>query len=174
MFSYHDGGKIHKCVILCKYITTRVAPIFQVSGMYFATVGLMKKMDKATKAVLIIENDRDLAESIRLYLEDSYRVYITKDPSKVHDFITRHKVQLVLTDIDIPSSALQEQLSCIKSANPDIKIIVMYMFLDEEELMEQLLFQTADDYIFKPFDADVLKQKLDRLLTVKPTGMVHN
>lgn len=145
-----------------------------VTGMSFANAGHMKDFDKAARTVLIIENDRDLAESIKLFLEDSYRVYVTRDPKKISDIIVRRNIQLVLTDIDIPNCELQQQLSMIKSAHPDVKIIVMYMFLDEEELMEQLLFQCADDYIFKPFDADVLKRKLDRLLPAKAAGILHN
>lgn len=142
--------------------------------MSFANAGHMKDFDKAARTVLIIENDRDLAESIKLFLEDSYQVYVTRDPKKISDIIVRRNIQLVLTDIDIPNCELQQQLSMIKSAHPDVKIIVMYMFLDEEELMEQLLFQCADDYIFKPFDADVLKRKLDRLLPAKAAGILHN
>ena len=144
------------------------------TGMSFANAWRMKDFDNAARTVLIIENDHDLAESIRLFLEDSYRVYVTRDPNKICDIITRRKIQLVLTDIDVPNSSIQQQLSDIKSACPEIKIIVMYMFIDEEELMEQLLFQSADDYIFKPFDADVLRQKLDRLLPAKATGMLKN
>ena len=145
-----------------------------VTGMCFANRWHMKEHDKITRTVLIIENDHDLAESIRLFLEDSYRVYVTRDPLKISDIISRRKIQLVLTDIDVPNSSIQKQLSNIKSTYPDVKIIVMYMFLDEEELMEQLLFQCADDYIFKPFDADVLRQKLDRLLPAKAPGILHN
>jgi DNA-binding NtrC family response regulator len=134
----------------------------------------MRQSSKINKAVLIIENDPDLAHSIRLYLEDTYKVYVAKDSAQVADFIRRHKIGLILTDIDVSSPDLHNQLSKIKVSNPDIKIILMYMFLDEDEIQEQLIFNKADDYIFKPFDADVLRNKLEKLLALKPQGMVHN
>jgi len=132
------------------------------------------KRDKNAQAVLILENDIDLADSIRLYLEDSYRVYVTRHSSKLLRYITRYRIKLILTDVDTPSIDLQRQLAEIKSSNPDVKIMLMYMFFDEEGVSEKSLLQSADDYISKPFDADVLKQKLDRLLNVKSTSTLQN
>jgi DNA-binding response OmpR family regulator len=135
---------------------------------------IMRKVESNNKAVLIIENDSDLANSIRLYLEDTYSVYVTKDPAQIANYIAQHKVKLILTDIDISSRDLHSHLSRIKASNPEIKIVLMYMFLDEDEVQEQQIFSKADDYIFKPFNADVLRHKLDKLLTVNSKRIVHN
>ena len=129
---------------------------------------------KNNKAVLIIEGDKDLADSIKLYLEDSYRVYITKDPAQIGRYISRYHIKLILTDIDVASPELQKKLIHLKTSNPDVKIILMYMFLDEDEVQEQPFFKNADDYIFKPFDADVLKNKLDKLLAIQSANILHN
>jgi DNA-binding NtrC family response regulator len=134
----------------------------------------MGKRTGDTKAVLIIENDSDLANSIRLYLEDTYNVYVTKYPCQIAKYIVNHKVKLILTDIDVSSPDLHNQLARIKTSNPEIKIILMYMFLDEDEVQEQLIFNKADDYIFKPFDADVLRHKLEKLLSIKSDKVLHN
>ena len=63
---------------------------------------------KNNKAVLIIEGDKDLADSIKLYLEDSYQVYITKDPAQIDRYISRYHIKLILTDIDVASPELQK------------------------------------------------------------------
>jgi DNA-binding NtrC family response regulator len=135
---------------------------------------IMRRSDSKNKAVLIIENDSDLANSIRLYLEDTYNVYITKDPARISEHIANHQVKLILTDIDLSSPALDRQLSRIKNKHPEIKIILMYMFVDEDEAQEQLIFSKADDYIFKPFDADDLRHKLEKLLAVKKGRLLHH
>ena len=126
------------------------------------------------KAVLIIESDKDLADSIKLYLEDSYQVYIAKDPAQISIYISRYQIKLILTDIDVASPELQKRLIHLKTSNPEVKIILMYMFLDEDEVQEQRFFKNADDYIFKPFDADVLKNKLDKLLAMQSANILHN
>ena len=126
------------------------------------------------KTILIIENDKDLADSIKLYLEDSYRVFITRDLAQISRCIARHKIQIILTDIDMASPEIQNKLIELKSDNPDVKIILMYMFLDEDEAQDQPFFKNADDYIFKPFDADVLKDKLDKWFALNSANAVQN
>ena len=122
-------------------------------------------METAKKriSVLILEEDGDLADSIRLYLEDSYRVYTVRDPEQLPGYISRYKINILITDIDISYPDIQSKLKKIKSDNPEVKILVMYMFFDEDEKKDNSLLNEVDDYIFKPFNVNVLKHKIDRL-----------
>ena len=115
-------------------------------------------------ALLVLGVDPDLAEGIRIYLEDSYHVYIVADPADLNTHLASYHVDLLLTDLDTSALNQLQQLQSIRSACPDLKIIVMYMFLDEEERREKSVLSVADDFISKPFSASVLKYKLDRLL----------
>jgi DNA-binding NtrC family response regulator len=124
----------------------------------------MKRADASTNGVLILEDDKDLADSIRVFLEDVYSVYIIDDPSKIKTYITKYGIKLLVTDLDMPHPNLRNKLQSVKSSNPGIKIILMYMFLDEDGQKDFSILKEADDYIFKPFDADVFRYKVDRLL----------
>ena len=124
----------------------------------------MKKADVSATSVLILENDKDLAESIRVFLEDVYSVYIIDDPSKIRAYIDKYGIKLLVTDLDMPHTNLLNKLQSLKSSFPGIKIILMYMFLDEDGKLDSSILKEADDYIFKPFDADVFRYKVDRLL----------
>ena len=53
------------------------------------TSGMMRTLQKSTNSVLILENDLDLADSIRLVLEDTYQVYIIDDPSQLKPYIKK-------------------------------------------------------------------------------------
>lgn len=125
----------------------------------------MKRVKVSSTGVLILEDDKDLADSIRLFLEDVYSVYIIDDPSKIRPYITKYGIKLLVTDLDMPHANLRNKLQSVKSSNPGIKIILMYMFLDEDEHRDSSILKEADDYIFKPFDADVFRYKVDRLLS---------
>jgi DNA-binding response OmpR family regulator len=125
----------------------------------------MSPLQKSSLSVLILENDSDLADCIRLYLEDSYQVYVTQDAANLEGYVSKYKINLIITDLDSPYPNLREQLKNIKRENPQVKIIVIYMFLDDEEQKERSILKEADDYIFKPFDADVLKFKLNKLIS---------
>jgi len=124
----------------------------------------MKKAKVSTSGVLILEDDKDLADSIRLFLEDVYSVYIIDDPSKIKTYIAKYGIKLLVTDLDMPHPNLRNKLQSVKTSNPGIKIILMYMFLDEDGQRDASILKEADDYIFKPFDADVFRYKVDRLL----------
>ena len=124
----------------------------------------MKRAKISTNGVLILENDKDLADSIRIFLEDVYSVYIIDDPSKIKTYISKYGIKLLVTDLDLPHPNLRNKLQSIKTSNPGIKIILMYMFLDEDGQRDSSILKEADDYIFKPFDADVFRYKVDRLL----------
>ena len=122
------------------------------------------KRAKTTSGVLILEDDKYLANSIRLFLEDVYSVYIIDDPSKIKTYITKYGIKLLVTDLDMPYPNFRNKLQSVKTSNPGIKIILMYMFLDEDAQRDASILNEADDYIFKPFDADVFRYKVDRLL----------
>jgi DNA-binding response OmpR family regulator len=124
----------------------------------------MSERHEKIGAVLVFIDDPDLAESIRLYLEDSYQVYLLSDPVDLKIYLARYNINILLTDLDTTGVGQLQQLPGIKSEYPQLKIIVMYMFLDEEERKEKPVLNVADDIILKPFSAGVLKYKLDRLL----------
>jgi DNA-binding response OmpR family regulator len=125
---------------------------------------MLNTLKKSTNSVLILEDDPDLADSIRLFLEDTYRVYIIDDPSQLKPYIKKYGIKLLVTDLDMVYPNQENNLKLVKSFNPDIKIILMYMFLDDEKQKNHSILKEADDYIFKPFDADVFRYKIDRLL----------
>ena len=85
----------------------------------------MKKAKVSTSGVLILEDDKDLADSIRLFLEDVYSVYIIDDPSKIKTYITKYGIKLLVTDLDMPHPNLRNKLQSVKTSNPGIKIILM-------------------------------------------------
>ncbi len=124
----------------------------------------MSEQIEKKPSLLVLAVDPDLAEGIRIYLEDVYQVYILAEPADLNTHLRRYHVDLLLTDIDTTGINQLQQLQLIKSVFPDLKIIVMYMFLDEEERREKSVLNTADDFISKPFSASVLKYKLDQLL----------
>jgi len=124
----------------------------------------MGKQEEKIPVVMVFTDDADLAEGIRLYLEDSYQVYVLSDPVDLKLYLARYRIDLLLADCDTTSVAEGQQISELKTEYPQLKIVIMYMFLDEEERCEKSVLSTADDFILKPFSASVLKYKLDHLL----------
>lgn len=120
--------------------------------------------ERYEKRVIILENDSDLADSIRVFLEDSYQVFVVQDPAHIMGYLSKFNINLLVTDLDTSHPDIQKHLNEAKNFNPNLKILVMYMFIDEDNKLARSILNDVDDYIFKPFNADILKLKLDRLV----------
>jgi DNA-binding response OmpR family regulator len=114
--------------------------------------------------ILLLISDKDLAESIRIYLEDAYKVYMTANQTECLDLLAAHPIDLLLVDLDMSELEKAKWLDILPSDFPRLKILGMYMFLDEDDRSEINITKIAHDYIFKPFSASVMKYKIDALL----------
>ncbi len=92
-------------------------------------------------------------------------MFISQSILDLGELFNQYGIKLLVTDLDMPHPNLRNKLQSVKSSNPGVKIILMYMFLDEDGQKDSSILKEADDYIFKPFDADVFRYKVDRLLS---------
>lgn len=118
-------------------------------------------MDKQT--ILIVEDDTALAQGIKLNLELSgfciYTAYNLKDAERM---LREYQVNLILLDVNLPDGNGIVYAKSVRSKQ-DIPII----FLTAKDLDEDMIagFQAgADDYITKPFNIQVLEQRVNAVL----------
>ena len=65
----------------------------------------MNAMKTTNKAILLLEEDKELAASIQMFLEDSYRVYAIHDASQLVQYISRYNIDMIITELDFPHPA---------------------------------------------------------------------
>lgn len=125
------------------------------------------------KTVLIVEDDRNIADLLRLYLEkEGYEVVIANDGLKGVELFKSSQPSLVLLDVMLPGMDGWGVCRAIRSESKTP--IIMLTAKSETEDKVSGLKQGADDYITKPFDpVEVLarvKSQLRRytLLGAKP------
>lgn len=115
------------------------------------------------KTVLIVEDDRNIADLLRLYLEkEGYTVVIAPDGMRgVEQFRTVHP-SLVLLDVMLPG--LDGWGVCrairVESQTP----IIMLTAKSETEDKVNGLKQGADDYITKPFEMKEVLARIEAVL----------
>lgn len=114
------------------------------------------------KTVLIVEDDRNIADLLRLYLEkEGYTVVIAPDGMRgVEQFRTVHP-SLVLLDVMLPGLDGWGVCRAIRAESQTP--IIMLTAKSETEDKVNGLKQGADDYITKPFE---MKEVLARIETV--------
>lgn len=114
------------------------------------------------KTVLIVEDDRNIADLLRLYLEkEGYTVVIAPDGMRgVEQFRTVHP-SLVLLDVMLPGLDGWGVCRAIRAESQTP--IIMLTAKSETEDKVNGLKQGADDYITKPFE---MKEVLTRIEAV--------
>jgi DNA-binding response OmpR family regulator len=116
-------------------------------------------MDTAAKKILVIEDDKDIRDTIVYILEEEAYEVISSEDSKILKSIDSIKPDLILLDnwlTDWKSDANGQQLSReLKSnaATSHIPVIIISAVSNIKEIAEA---GQADGYLRKPFDLNEL------------------
>ena len=115
------------------------------------------------KTVLIVEDDRNIADLLRLYLEkEGYPVVIAPDGMRgVEQFRTVHP-SLVLLDVMLPGLDGWGVCRAIRAESQTP--IIMLTAKSETEDKVNGLKQGADDYITKPFEMKEVLARIEAVL----------
>ncbi len=113
--------------------------------------------------VLIIEDDNNIADLLRLYLEkENYEVAIASDGGKGVETFRRFQPDLVLLDLMLP---VLDGWGVCRAIRAESKTpIIMLTAKSETEDKITGLKQGADDYITKPFEMRELLARIEAVL----------
>lgn len=123
--------------------------------------------------ILIVEDDPDIANILKLYLESNqYGVFLASDGEKALEIFFREKIHYVLLDIMLPKKNGYEVM---KEIRKNSTVPVIFLSAKDQEMDKILgLDLGADDYIAKPFSPlEVIarvKAGLRRCYEMKGTG----
>ena len=118
-------------------------------------------MDK----ILIIEDNKDLGQQIKRYLEKSgYEVDLVYSYYEA-TYKMNIDYDLALLDINLPDKEGQYLIGELK--DKDIRVIVTTVKNDEDFIIKSL-DQGADDYLTKPFSLAILRARIDAVLRTLP------
>jgi CheY-like chemotaxis protein len=123
-----------------------------------------RRMEK--KKILIIDDESNLAELVKLDLERAGRYEVTVAASG-RDGIEKVKsiqFDLVITDFNMPGMDGREVLETIKSMDPRIPVVFFSVYYDENTVLTDELKKKADGLIHKPFDYGEIHQVVERTL----------
>ena len=103
------------------------------------------------RSILIAEDDPDIIELLRLYLEnDGYQVLAASDGQAAMSLIQEHKVDLAVVDIMMPKMNGYELIRAIRQ-QLNIPIIILSAKAEDSDKIIGLNIG-ADDYVTKPFN----------------------
>lgn len=83
-------------------------------------------MENTAPHILVIDDERDIRESLGILLEDrGYRVSLAAHGGEGLEIFQREKVDLVITDLIMPVQEGIETIRWIKKEKPGVKVIAM-------------------------------------------------
>jgi DNA-binding NtrC family response regulator len=117
------------------------------------------------KNILVFDRDRDICKCIQEFLKDEYNVFPVQNGDDILSALERDNIHLVLTDIDLPNTHVYNFINQLHEAAPQIPIIMMYVYCDCTQEVEDVIRKMASAIFLKPFDLRELKKKIDLLLS---------
>ncbi len=128
-------------------------------------------MVKQSKEILVVDDDRDYANLIKLRLETSgYQVSWASNGMEALNLLeTNYKPDLIIMDIEMPdrnglTTIINLNVRHLREKNA-VKIpIIVATGLQSEAVRDLLTAQQISDYVTKPYDASLLIEKIHQLI----------
>lgn len=115
--------------------------------------------------VLVVEDNKDMQEFIRMILKDRYRIYTACDGLEGYARVKSVNPDIVISDIMMPGMDGYALCRKIKSEMFTSHVpVILLTARDDEQSREEAYRAMADGYICKPFSVKTLKAKVEMLL----------
>ena len=114
--------------------------------------------------ILIVEDDKDLNESVANFLQSyGYSIIQTFNGIEALEKFEKHSFDLIISDVMMPQMDGFSFAEKIRKINQQIPII--FLTARDDKFSKQLGYKIGiDDYIVKPFDLDELTLKIGAIL----------
>jgi CheY-like chemotaxis protein len=125
-----------------------------------------EKSQKMKKRILLVDDDREIVESMRIALEASgYEILIARDGNQGLVMVERDNPDLVILDMMMPKRSGFLVLEKVRRTRPVPLRVIMVTANEGSRHKAYAEMLGVDDYIRKPFAMDRLMDSVDRLLS---------
>lgn len=131
-----------------------------------ALTGALAAREFSRPRLIVIEDDPDVREALRLLLDGKYEVVGFPDGDDILAAIDNYEPGLVILDVDLPGKNGFELCRQIRQSSKHRRLPVLFLTVhrDDESFVRNLQVN-ADAYLTKPFEAAELKETIRRLVT---------
>lgn len=115
--------------------------------------------------ILIVEDNDDLQRFLKVTFQEQYKITTANNGYDAWELISKKNPDLVISDILMPRMNGFELCERIKSTFETSHIpVILLTALSERARQLEGLGLGADDYVTKPFDISILKQRIHSIL----------
>lgn len=133
---------------------------------------LLSKPDD-NRTILVVDDDANILKVISTRLASSgHHVLMAANGKEALEVLNRHPADMVISDVKMPGIDGQELLREIKSAWPDLPVILLTAYGRIPDAVEAV-HQGAADYLTKPFEGRELLAKVEQILSGRTRAIVR-
>lgn len=120
-------------------------------------------------SVLILDDEKVICEGLARVLSDKYRTFQALSGREAIDIIMSNDIDVLLCDIIMPGMSGSEVIKAIRSANKDIRVIVITAFSDPLNVCEAMRYG-ANNFMLKPLNIPLLEKAIQNAVKNKSKG----
>lgn len=114
--------------------------------------------------ILLVDDERDSLEPMRLMLEDSYRVLTAENGRQALNLLEAEPVELIIADQRMPGMTGVELLARVREFKPDVVRLLLTAYSDFDAMLKAINEGRVYRYIIKPWDVDDMRVTIRQAL----------
>src|SRR5437016_2876044 len=114
--------------------------------------------------ILVVDDELSMRQFLtHLFQREGHTVPVAEDGRHAMALLREQHADVVISDVKMPDMGGIELLRAARELQPNVEVIMMTAFANEETAHEAFLLG-AFDFVHKPFDNELLKEKVARAL----------
>src|SRR2546421_6036951 len=114
--------------------------------------------------LLIVDDELSMRQFLtHLFQRDGHSIRVAENGRKAMALLRSQPADVIISDVKMPDMGGIELLRAARELQPIVEVIMMTAFANESTAHEAFL-EGAFDFVHKPFDNELLKEKVSRAL----------
>src|ERR1051325_5315606 len=132
-------------------------------------------LESGRRKVLLVDDDTELVEVMTKFLEEDgrFEVKIATTGFDAGMLVKEYRPDMIVLDVMLPDINGKEVCQRVRADNTmeDVRILCISGMVEEDKIQD-LRLSGADDFMHKPFDAEMLIDRMCKLLEMEPAEAV--
>lgn len=114
------------------------------------------------KNILFVDDEENILKSVkRLFFKSNYNIFLASSAKEGFEIIKNNKIDVLISDVKMPEMDGLTFLKEVKDNYPSIDRIVLSGFVEMNSVLKAIIKGIAFDYITKPWNNEILVDKLN-------------
>jgi len=115
-------------------------------------------------SLLIVDDELSMRQFLtHLFQREGHAIRVAENGRKAMAMLREQRADVIISDVKMPDIGGIELLRAARELHPEVEVIMMTAFANEQTAHEAFLLG-AFDFVHKPFDNNLLKEKVARAL----------